>query len=86
MDQADRVLSTPPLITSKITQIVPVEVKQVESDHEDLGRSALEFVLQNGKSVVPSAAGATTSPSIIADPALMCQASEAIFLKRLVQS
>jgi hypothetical protein len=30
------------------------------------------------KSVVPSAAGATTSPSMIAEPAPMCQASEAI--------
>ena len=38
------------------------------------------------KSVVPSAAGTTTSPSMIAEPALMCQASSAIFLKRLVQS
>jgi hypothetical protein len=34
------------------------------------------------KSVVPSAAGATTSPSMIADPALICQASSAIFLNR----
>jgi hypothetical protein len=38
------------------------------------------------KSVVPSSAGTTTSPSMIADPALMCQASDAIFRKRLVQS
>jgi hypothetical protein len=38
------------------------------------------------KSVVPSAADATTSPSMIAEPAPMCQASEAIFLKRWVQS
>jgi hypothetical protein len=38
------------------------------------------------KSVVPSVAGTTTSPSMIAEPALMCQASSAIFLKRLVQS
>jgi hypothetical protein len=38
------------------------------------------------KSVVPSAAGTTISPSMIAEPALMCQASSAIFLKRLVQS
>jgi hypothetical protein len=30
------------------------------------------------KSVVPSAAGTTTSPSMIADPALMFQASAAI--------
>src|SRR5258708_4428808 len=28
----------------------------------------------------------TTSPSMIAEPALTCQASEAIFLKRFVQS
>jgi len=38
------------------------------------------------KSVVPSSAGITTSPSMIADPAFMCQASVAIFRKRLVQS
>jgi hypothetical protein len=31
-------------------------------------------------------AGTTTSPSMIVDPALMCQASSAIFLNRLVQS
>ena len=37
------------------------------------------------KSVVPSAAGAT-SPSLIADEALIRNASCAIFLKRLVQS
>ena len=37
-------------------------------------------------SVVPSVAGTTTSPSMIVDPALMCQASSAIFLNRLVQS
>ena len=35
--------------------------------------------------MVPSAAGTTTSPSTIADPALTCQASEAIFLKRFVR-
>jgi len=34
------------------------------------------------KSVVPSAAGTTISPSMIADPALMCQALSATFLKR----
>ena len=38
------------------------------------------------KSVVPSIAGATTSPSMIAEPALMSQASAVIFRKRLVQS
>ena len=38
------------------------------------------------KSVGPSVAGATTSPSMIADPELMCQASSEIFLNRLVQS
>jgi len=37
------------------------------------------------KSVVPSAADTTTSPSMIAELALTCQASSAIFLKRLVQ-
>ena len=38
------------------------------------------------KSVVPSSAGTTISPSMIAEPAAMCQASSATFLKRLVQS
>jgi len=38
------------------------------------------------KSVVPSAAGTTISPSMTAEPALMCQASWATFLKRCVQS
>jgi hypothetical protein len=37
------------------------------------------------KSVVPSAAGTTISPSITADAALMCQASWETFLKRCVQ-
>jgi hypothetical protein len=36
--------------------------------------------------VVPSAAGATTSPSMIADLALIGKASSAIFLNRQVQS
>ena len=35
---------------------------------------------------MPSAAGTTTSPSMIADRALISKASSAIFLKRLVQS
>src|SRR4051812_21855006 len=38
------------------------------------------------KSVVPSAAGTTTSPSMTAEPALRCHASAAILRKRLVQS
>jgi hypothetical protein len=38
------------------------------------------------KSVVPSAVGTTTSPSMIAEPALTCQASSATLRKRLVQS
>jgi hypothetical protein len=38
------------------------------------------------KSVVPSAAGTTISPSMMALPASICQASAATFLKRLVQS
>ena len=36
--------------------------------------------------VVPFSPGTTTSPSMIADPAATCQASSAIFRKRLVQS
>ena len=35
---------------------------------------------------MPSAAGTTISPSMMAELALMCQASSATFLKRLVQS
>ena len=35
---------------------------------------------------MPSAAGTTISPSMIALPALMCQASAATFLKRLVDA
>jgi hypothetical protein len=38
------------------------------------------------KSVVPSAAGTTTSPSMIAEEALIRNASFATFLKRPVQS
>jgi hypothetical protein len=38
------------------------------------------------KSVVPSLAGATASPSMIADPVQICHASSAIFLNRVVQS
>jgi hypothetical protein len=38
------------------------------------------------KSVVPLSEGTTTSPSMIAEHALMCHASSAIFRKRLVQS
>jgi hypothetical protein len=38
------------------------------------------------KSVLPSAAGTTISPSMIAEPALICQASCETFLKRWVQS
>ncbi|MGY4372672.1 hypothetical protein ACVWZ3_000311 [Bradyrhizobium sp. i1.3.6] len=38
------------------------------------------------KSVVPSAAGTTISPSMTAELALICQASWATFLKRCVQS
>jgi hypothetical protein len=38
------------------------------------------------KSVVPSVAGTTTSPSTIAEEALIRNASFAIFLNRLVQS
>jgi hypothetical protein len=38
------------------------------------------------KSVVPSTAGTTISPSTMADAALMCQASWETFLKRCVQS
>jgi hypothetical protein len=36
--------------------------------------------------VVPFEGGTTTSPSMIAEPALMCHASDATFLKRSVQS
>jgi hypothetical protein len=38
------------------------------------------------KSVLPSTAGTTTSPSMTADAALICHASCATFLKRRVQS
>jgi hypothetical protein len=56
----------------QLSQIVYVEIEQIESDHCDLGRFPLEFVLQHTEiSVLPLAAGTTTSPSIIADPALI---------------
>src|SRR5712691_989165 len=66
----------------QLPQIVAVEVKQIERDHHDLFGSSLEFVLQH-REVRGAVPGTTTSPSMIADPALMFQASAAIFLKRL---
>lgn len=65
----------------QLPEVAAVQVQQVEGDQYDAGRPAFQFV-----PVVPSAAGTTTSPSTIADPALMCQAASATFLKRLVQS
>ena len=70
----------------QLPQIVAVKVEQIEGDQHDLVDLPLSSFCSTEKSVVPSAAGTTTSPSMIAEPALMCQASAAIFLKRLVQS
>jgi hypothetical protein len=71
----------------QLPQIIAIEIKQIESDQDDLGGATLQLILQDTeKSVVPFAAGTTTSPSMIADPAFRCQASAAIFRKRLVQS
>jgi hypothetical protein len=60
-------------------EIATIEVKEIECDEHDLLR-------KTENSVVPFSAGTTTSPSMIAEPALMCQASSAIFRKRVVQS
>src|SRR5882724_5919523 len=68
-----------------LPQVVAIEVKQIECDHHFFDRPLSSFC-NTEKSVVPSTAGTTTSPSMIADPALMLQASAAIFRKRLVQS
>jgi hypothetical protein len=46
----------------------------------------LSSFCRSEKSVVPLEAGTTISPSMIAEPALMCQASCATFLKPWVQS
>jgi hypothetical protein len=61
---------------------VTVEIEQVEGDQGDL----LGTACKTEKSVMPFSAATTTSPSMIAEPALTCQASAAIFRKRLVQS
>ena len=59
------------------------------------GRTAINTILvevplssfcNTEKSVAPLVAGTTTSPSMIAEPALMCQASSTILRKWLVQS
>jgi hypothetical protein len=50
------------------------------------GRPARSTFCMTAKSVVPSSAGTTTSPSMNADLVFRCQASVAIFLNRSVQS
>jgi hypothetical protein len=58
-----------PLDQRQLPKIVAVEVQEIEGDENDLGRLALQLVLQQEKSVVPSSAGTTTSPSMMAEPA-----------------
>ena len=70
----------------QLQQVVTVEVKQMKATITILLEPPLSSFCYTEKSVVPSFAGITTSPSMIADPAPMCHASAAIFLKRLVQS
>ena len=68
-------------------EVVAVEVKQIECDHHDLFGMALEFVLQHQE--VRGAVVCRDHHLAINDrryPAPMCQASAAIFRKRLVQS
>ena len=66
------------IIQRAASKVAPVEVKQVERDHHDLSGTSHSFC-STEKSVVPSAPGTTASPSMIAEPALTCQASEPIF-------
>src|SRR3984957_5652705 len=57
-----------------------------KADHKDeLFLCAFELILQEGKIRRGSAAGTTTSASMIADPALICRIRRDL-LKRLVQS
>ena len=59
----------------QLPDIPAVQIEQVEGDQDDLGRLPLSSFCSTEKSVVPSAAGTTISPSMTAEAALMCQAS-----------
>jgi hypothetical protein len=58
------------LYQRKFSKILTVEVEQVEGDHHYFGRLTLQLILQHREIGSPVAAGTTTSPSMIADPAL----------------
>jgi hypothetical protein len=70
----------------KFSQVIANEVEKIERHHHDLVGFFPKLILQDGKSVVPSAAGTTTSPSMMADRAFIRSASLAIFLNLVVQS
>jgi hypothetical protein len=65
----------------QLPHVVAGEIGQVERDHDDL-RGALE----HGKVGGAVRRGTTISPSMIAEPALLCQGSAATSLKRFVGS
>jgi hypothetical protein len=56
----------------QLAQVEAVEIEQVEADQDDLIDLPFSSFCGTAKSVVPFSAGTTTSPSTIADPALMC--------------
>ena len=67
-------------------EIAAIEVKQIKCQQRDPSTFALQLVLENAEIGGAVIGGGNTSPSMIAEPALMCHASSAIFRKRLVQS
>jgi len=70
----------------QLSKIIAIEIEKIEGHQDDLCRLSLQLVLKDEKSVVPSAVGTTISPSMMAEPAAMCQASSATFLNRVVRS
>jgi hypothetical protein len=59
----------------QLSQVVAIEGQQVERDYDDLVGLARSSFCRTEKSVLPSAAGTTTSPSMMAEAALIRKAS-----------
>jgi hypothetical protein len=70
----------------QFAQVVAVEIEQVEGHHHDVVGLVFSWFCNTEKSVVPSAAGTTISPSMMAEEAGIRKASPATFLKCRVQS
>jgi len=74
------------LVERQLPQVAAFRYRRSNATRTILVDLPLSSFCSTEKSVVPSAAGTTISPSITAEAALMCQASCAAFLKRCVQS